>query len=204
MTKIKLCGLMRMEDVDMINTARVDYAGFVFASGRHRVTMDQAKTLKQHLHKDIQSVGVFVNEQLDVIQEICAQGIVDMVQLHGDEDELYLKKLQTRIKQPIIRAIRVQSKEQLYQADQLPCDYLLLDSYHIHAYGGSGRAFDHTLIPDLKKPFFLAGGLRIDTIDQAICSVHPYALDISSGVETEGRKDQRKIQAIVERIRTYE
>lgn len=204
MTRIKICGLMGVEDVAMINTVMVDYAGFVFAPGRHHLTINQAKELKQHLHNDIQSIGVFVNERMDVIQEICEQGIVDMVQLHGDEDEQYVIELQARIWQPIIRAIRVQCKEQLYDAEQSPCDYLLLDSYHIHAYGGTGTAFDHTLIPPLKKPFFLAGGLHMDTIDEAILFTHPYAVDISSGVETDGRKDKKKIQAIVERIRSYE
>lgn len=204
MTKIKICGLMCSEDVDMVNAAKVDYAGFVFAPGRHHLTINQARVLKQHLDKTIQSVGVFVNESIDVIQKICIEGIIDIVQLHGDEDETYLHALKASIKQPVIRAIRVQKKQQLLDADQLPCDYLLLDSYHLHAYGGTGTAFDHTLIPDLKKPFFLAGGLRMDTIDQAILDIHPYAVDISSGVETDGHKDKGKIQAIVERIRMYE
>lgn len=202
MSKVKICGIMNLADVAIVNDTQPDYVGFVFASGRHYITLDQAATLKAKLSPRIQSVGVFVNADMESIQEASDRNIIDIVQLHGDEDESYLVKLKQRIQQPIIKAVRVQNQEQIIAAEQMPCDMLLLDSYQLDAYGGSGSSFDHTLIPTITKPYFLAGGLSIDTIEQVIRCYQPDVVDISSSVEIDAHKDATLVKAIIERVRT--
>ena len=204
MTKIKICGLSRVEDIEAANQFKPDYIGFVFAEGsKRRVTKEQAARLKAALDPAILAVGVFVNAPVSEVQELCCEKIIDIVQLHGDEDESYISELKNAISNPVIKAIRVQSTEQLILADSLPCDTLLLDSFNAEQYGGTGKSFDYTLIPRLKHSFFLAGGLNADNIIFAIDTCHPEVIDISGGVETNGVKDPEKIRTIIELVRNY-
>lgn len=201
MTKIKICGLTRPEDIAAVNRYLPEYIGFVFAESRRRVTGQQASWLKQGLDDRIQAVGVFVNEKVPVIADLCNSGIIDMIQLHGDENQAFIKELKYRTDRPIIKALRVQNQMQIWEAQQLPCDYLLLDTYVPDRSGGSGQLFDHRLIPVLQKPYFLAGGLNNENIPNIVEHFAPYAVDVSSGVETEGSKDDIKIRDIINTVR---
>lgn len=202
MSKIKICGLRRMEDISFVNEYRPDYIGFVFSESRRQVTPEQAQALKEALHPKIQAVGVFVNKPVPFIVQLVKQHIIDLVQLHGDEDADYLSALKKAAGCPVIKAVRVQSREQVTQAQKLPCDYLLLDAFSKSSYGGTGSSFDWSIIPkELSKPFFLAGGLSCENIAQAAGLVRPYCLDVSSGAETNGVKDRSKIKKIIETVR---
>ncbi len=179
-----------------------DYIGFVFCESRRQVTPKQAGLLKAGLDDRIKAAGVFVNEPLNSIIQLCKNGIIDVVQLHGDESEAYIRELKEQIDCPVVKAVRVRSSEQIRQAENLSCDLLLLDTYQKGQYGGSGKTFDYALIPNLQKSFFLAGGLDNRNIAQAIRACHPYGVDISSGVETDGLKDDVKIRQIIQTIRS--
>ncbi len=185
--KIKICGLFRECDIDYVNRACPDYIGFVFAKSKRRVTMEQAATLKQRLSNQIQAVGVFVNEEYTIINEAVKRKVIDMVQLHGDEDAEYIK----RIEAPVIKTVKI--------GDNIPQNaaYILFDN----AIAGSGKTFDWSLLPQTDKPYFLAGGINISNIQQAMETVNPFAVDISSGVETDGLKDSYKILEIVRTVR---
>lgn len=200
-TKIKICGLSRMEDIQCVNQWKPDYIGFVFAKSRRQVTEDQAEKLKRALDPGIQAVGVFVNEDPEVIGRLCRRGVIDLIQLHGDEDEEYMSHLADCTDVPVIRAVRVRSREQILQAQETDCQYLLLDTYHPGEYGGGGETFDPALIPPLQKPWFLAGGLDGENVLEKIRGFHPYGVDVSSGTESQGRKDPVKIQEFIEKIR---
>ncbi|MDD4715384.1 MAG: phosphoribosylanthranilate isomerase [Oscillospiraceae bacterium] len=198
--KIKICGLSRQEDIAAVNEARPDYVGFVFAPSRRQVDPDRAKRLKKALNPGILAVGVFVNALAEEILPLCRAGVIDLIQLHGEENAAYITALKARTHAPVIRAVRVRSKAQVLRAQEIPCDYLLLDAYRKGMPGGTGEGFDWSLLPPLSKPFFLAGGIRLETVKTA-ASVCPYCLDVSSGAETGGRKDPNKIKALVRAVR---
>lgn len=200
-TKIKICGLGRMEDVVCVNQCRPDYAGFVFAKSRRQVTAEQAQKLRDALDPGILAVGVFVNESPETIGRLCSRGIIDLIQLHGDEGEDDVKRLADYTDAPVIRAVRVQSTEQILKVQEEAGDYLLLDTYMPGQYGGGGHSFDPALIPPLHKPWFLAGGLNGENVGEKIRSYHPFGVDVSSGVETQGKKDPGKIREFIEKIR---
>jgi phosphoribosylanthranilate isomerase len=202
MTKIKICGLSRLADIDMVNEVLPDYIGFVFAKSKRQVGEIEAGGLKARLNTDIKAVGVFVNEDVNRIARLCNTGTIDIVQLHGEEEESYILKLRGLIINPIIKAVRVRYEEDINTASELPCDYLLLDAYKEDQYGGSGEAFDWTVIKKIRKPFFLAGGIHPGNVLQAISTVHPYCIDVSSGVESNGFKDGVKIIDIVTKLRS--
>ncbi len=202
MTKIKICGLTRLQDVEAVNEAQPDYIGFVFAQSRRNIDTKLAEKMKSLLDKKILAVGVFVNAEPSKIIELCKNNIIDIIQLHGEEDAEYITALRSKVPNTIIKAIRVQNSKQISTAQSLPCDYLLLDTYRKGVYGGSGESFDHSLIPKVKKPYFLAGGLNSENIKTAIGECHPYCVDISSGVETGGIKDKEKIKEIIKIIRS--
>jgi len=204
MTKIKICGLTQKVDIESVNRWLPDYIGFVFFKSRRQVTAEQAALLKADLDNRIKAAGVFVNEPLNSIIKLCESGVIDVVQLHGDENEAYISDLKDQIDCPVIKAVRVQNSEQILQAERLSCDFLLLDTYQKGQYGGSGKTFDYAMIPILQKRFFLAGGLEISNIAQAIRECNPYGFDISSGVETDGLKDERKIRQIIQTVRGLE
>ncbi len=200
-TRVKICGLRRMEDVLFVNECLPDYAGFVFAESRRQVDFKQAAQMREAMDGRIRTVGVFVNEKIETIRRLCAQGIIDLIQLHGDEDEAYMKRLADCTQAPIIRAVRVQSREQILAAQEGPCDYLLLDTYVPGQYGGGGQTFDERLIPALYKPWFLAGGLHAGNVQEKAGRCHPFGVDVSSKVETDGKKDPEKIRTFIEKVR---
>lgn len=202
MTKIKICGLSRTEDIIAVNQARPDYIGFVFAKSRRQVTQEKAEQLKKLLHPSIKAVGVFVNEEIDGIEKICMNNTIDIIQLHGDEDENYIKELRKSCSLPVIKAVRVRNPEDIKRAESFACDYLLLDTYTDHEYGGSGISFDWSMVKKISKPYFLAGGIHSGNILDAIRICNPYCIDVSSGVETDGFKDTNKIIKIVTKIRS--
>lgn len=203
--KLKICGLTRPEDIEAVNLYKPDYIGFVFAESKRKVDREKARLLKSQLDTGIKAVGVFVNAEPAFILSLCRDGIIDLIQLHGDEDAAYIDALKGSVQNPIIKAVRVQTGEQILQVGRLPCDYLLLDTFVPGAYGGSGLRFDPSLIPvGLKKPYFLAGGLTPESIDNMELSPYktaPFALDVSSGAEINGVKDAQKIRRLAESVR---
>jgi len=198
MTKIKICGLSRMEDIAAVTAARPDYIGFVFAASRRQVEMETARALKQVLDPGIEAVGVFVNHPVAEIIALAEAGIIELIQLHGDEDEATVLRLQAQTGLPVIRAFRINSPADIRET---AADYRLFDTYDPSQYGGSGATFNWELLQGVSGDFFLAGGLNIDNIKAAVNQVNPYCVDISSGVETDGVKDRDKIIEIVEKLR---
>lgn len=204
--KFKYCGLTRPIDIEAANEMKPDYVGFVFAQSRRHVDDMQAQALRALLNPQIQAVGVFVNDTIEHIASLVRNNIIDIVQLHGEEDMDDIQKLRQQITAPIIRAVRVQKTADIEQAACLPVDFLLFDTYVNDIHGGSGKMFDWSLIAQIDKPFFLAGGLQEDNISKALLT-GAYALDISSGIETNGIKDihkMRRIAAMIRREKTNE
>ncbi len=195
MTKVKICGLFRECDIDYVNEAMPDYIGFVFAKSPRQVSAETAKLLRNRLHPGIVPVGVFVNAEQEEILRLCAEHIIKMVQLHGQEDEHYIKTLKSRAGVPVIKAVRIDAAN---TQRMLPseADFLLLDS----GKGGTGKAFDWGQIPAVSQPYFLAGGINETNIRAAV-RMHPYCVDISSGAETGGVKDKNKILRLVREVR---
>lgn len=193
--KIKICGLYRNEDIDFVNEALPDYAGFVlnFPKSHRNISLNQAELLKKRLNGRIQAVGVFVDAPIDYIEEAAQRKIIDIVQLHGSENADYIAELKRRVQLPIIRAVKVDGRE----IEPLGADFLLLDSGK-----GTGKQFDHALIcPEkIPVPFFIAGGITPDTIPD-LARFQPFGADISGGVETNKIKDREKILAAVKAAR---
>ncbi|MBP5179773.1 MAG: phosphoribosylanthranilate isomerase [Clostridiales bacterium] len=197
MTKIKLCGLMRAEDIEAANEIRPDFVGFVFWGKSHRsVSRDKASELKKMLDPAVKAVGVFVDEDINVVKSLLAGGIIDIAQLHGSEDDGYIRELQESTGKAVIKAFKVRSKDEVKMAEQSPADYILLDSG-----AGTGVAFDWKLLEDAGRPYFLAGGLGVDNVAEAVRSLHPYAVDVSSGIETDKVKDVKKMAAFAAAVR---
>lgn len=200
MTNIKLCGLSRMVDIEVVNELKPEYIGFIFVPQSKRyVSIAQASVLKKELDKKIKAVGVFVDEDIDIILDCINLGIIDMVQLHGHEDEKYIKKLKVLGQRPIIKAFKIESQNDCLVAEKSSADYILLDSG-----SGSGKVFDWELIKDIKREYFLAGGLDVENVEKAIRVLKPYAVDVSSGLETDGLKDKLKMEAFVYNVRKVE
>jgi phosphoribosylanthranilate isomerase len=174
-----------------------DFIGFVFAKSRRQVSTVWAEAMRPRLKSEITPVGVFVNESLAKVAQLLNDSIIEIAQLHGEETEQYIKALKSLTNKPIIKAVRVLSQEDIEAAQHTVADFLLLDN----GTGGTGESFDWSLVSQMKKPFFLAGGLKADNIEQAIAATNPYAVDLSSGVETGGMKDRDKILEIVRRMR---
>ena len=199
MTKIKICGLKRELDIEYINEFLPEFAGFVFyPKSKRYVDFEKAKSLKSKLDKNIKAVGVFVNEDIEKILFLCKNDIIDIIQLHGNEDEEYIKKLKEKTEKPVIKAVRIDENKKDYSSIfvDTSADYILLDST-----AGSGKTFDWEKVSLPKKPFFAAGGINIKNAEKAIKIFTPFALDISSGVETDGVKDREKIKDIINLIR---
>ncbi len=199
MTRIKICGLRTAEDIDAANQYCPDYVGFVFAPSKRQITPKIACMLKQQLNTSIQTVGVFVNEDILSIARLVSDGMIDLVQLHGDEDDKYRQRLKQHITCPVIQAVSVGKS----LPDPLPrfSDFLLFDTASSNQRGGSGTVFDWSLIKGVDQPFFLSGGLKADNVTQAIASLSPYCVDTSSGMETDGKKDPEKIRLFIELAR---
>lgn len=209
--KIKICGLKRPADAAIVNRLHPDYVGFVFAGTKRKITAETAAALRAAIHPDILSVGVFTNEPPENIAQMCNAGILDLVQLHGDEPEEYVAEIKKQTKKPVIRAVRVRCEEDILAKAKSCADYLLFDTYRAGEYGGSGEAFCWDDLRTAKKiyeengkpfpTFFLAGGLNADNAAEAIRHVQPYALDVSSGVETDGFKDEEKVREFISACR---
>ena len=201
-TKIKICGIKRPEDIEYVNEGLPDYIGFVFARSKRQIDIDTAKRLKKRLHPDIQAVGVFVNEAAEQAAWLVNEGIIDIVQLHGEENTEYIQILRSLMKRgKIIQAVRVQTAWDIKSAENTSADYLLFDKFSPKAYGGMGETFNWKLIDSVKKPFFLAGGINCENVKKAVALLHPYSIDVSSAVETEGVKDRNKIMDIIKSVR---
>ena len=182
MTKIKLCGLSRTCDIEEVNEQKPEYIGFVFAKKSKRyVSPKQAKELKEMLHPSILAVGVFVNEEIEEVEKLFLDGIIDIVQLHGNESDEYIKKLKKNVDVPVIQAFQIETREDLNRAKESIADYVLLDSG-----AGTGTVFDWSLLEGFNRPYFLAGGLHPKNVEKAIKTLHPYAVDVSSGIEIDG------------------
>jgi len=240
MVKVKICGLTRPCDIDAVNAEMPDYIGFVFAESRRKVMPRQARELRARLAAGIVPVGVFVDEAVETVVSLVREGVVDIVQLHGAEDERTIEILKSLTDAPIIKAVSVRSADDVKKWASSAADYLLLDN----ANGGSGETFDWSLISNgvrlaaarkascerlqddesnnyelgkghvqsaIVNPacggemhtvtFFLAGGLNVTNITQAIETVKPFAVDVSSGVETDGFKDPAKIREFIRRAK---
>ncbi len=197
MTRIKFCGLTRLCDIMAANELSPAYIGFVFApESRRYIPPCKAAELKAALHPDIRAAGVFVNENAETVAEFLNGGLIDIAQLHGCEDGEYIKRLRKLTDKPLIQAFRIRTESDIANAGLSSADYVLLDSG-----AGTGKAFDWRLIQGFKKPFFLAGGLDPDNAGEAVRQLHPYGVDVSSGIETDGVKDKHKMAAFAAAVR---
>lgn len=197
-TKVKLCGLTRLCDIEAVNLLKPDYIGFVFAPKSKRyISKETAYQLKQQLDSSILAVGVFVNEKPEIIADLLNEDIIDLAQLHGTENEIYITELRKRANKPIIQAFRIDTPEDAVAAEKSSADYILLDS----GTGGTGTTFDWTLLKNIKRPYFLAGGLTPENIGTAVKTLSPYGVDVSSGIETNGLKDKDKMKALLSAVR---
>ena len=197
MTKIKFCGLTGESDIDAANELRPEYVGFVFAPKSKRyVTPERAAELKRRLAAGIKAVGVFVNDTPCHVADLLETGVIDIAQLHGSEDEEYIGHLRQLTGKPIIRAFRIKTAEDIAEAERCTADHVLLDSG-----AGTGEVFDWKLIKNMKRPYFLAGGLSPDNVENAVEQLTPYAVDVSSGIETDGVKDKVKMAAFAAAVR---
>ena len=193
MIKIKFCGLRTLEDIDAANKILPEYVGFVFAPKSKRyVTPTQAMELRNALDKKIAAVGVFVNENVSIVAELLNNGTIDVAQLHGNETNDYIKNLRGLTDKPIIKAFQ---SDNIAAAESSSADYVLLDGG-----AGDGKVFDWTQI-NLRRKYFLAGGLTVENVGAAIELLHPFAVDVSSGTETNGRKDFGKMAAFANAVR---
>lgn len=190
--KIKFCGLFREEDIEYVNKLNPDYIGFVFAKSKRQITKEKAIDLKHKLKSNIKVVGVFVDEDIEKIIDLLSNGVIDIAQLHGNEREEDINNIKNKSKKQVIKAIRVTTSEDIESWKNSCADFLLLDNGQ-----GTGKTFDWNNIKNLNRPFFLAGGLSIDNIKEAIEKVSPMAIDISSGIESNGVKDYEKMKEVM-------
>ncbi len=216
--KVKMCGISKVETIPAVVEAKPDYMGLVFALSKRQVTVDQAKTLVEELHKqyatrynsgaeqstndEIKTVGVFVNETLDNLVKIATEANLDAVQLHGDEDEAFIQSLKERTNVEVWKAVQIRSAADAESWIDSSADMLLFDAYHKDERGGTGEVFDWSCLDEFERPFMLAGGIDSTNVARAIRTVRPYGIDISSGIETDGVKDDEKIKAFTNIVRT--
>ena len=216
--KVKKCGISKVETISAVVESKPDYMGLVFAPSKRQVTVDQAKTLVEELHKqytkrynngaeqsnddEIKTVGVFVNETLDNLVSIATEANLDVVQLHGDEDEAFIQSLKGRTNVEIWKAVQIRSSTDAEAWIDSSADMLLFDAYHKDERGGTGEVFDWSCLDEFERPFMLAGGIDSTNVARAIRTVRPYGIDISSGIETDGVKDDEKIKAFTNIVRT--
>lgn len=198
-TKIKICGLKRTEDIDYVNEAKPDYCGFIigFPKSIRNVTKEQVRELVQRLNSKIIPVGVFVNADISLPAELLMEGTIAAAQLHGQEDDDYIDRLKCMTGKPVMKAFSIKCAEDVQQALTSHADYILLDQ----GTGGTGKTFDWSLVWEIDRPWFLAGGLGTGNLRNAIERLHPYAVDLSSSLETDGKKDREKIKEAVGLVR---
>ena len=209
--KVKMCGISKVETIPAIVDAKPDYMGLVFAPSKRQVTVDQAKILVEELHRGyakkygsdtehdkngtIKTVGVFVNETVENLVTIANEANLDAVQLHGDEDETFIQSLKERTNVEVWKAIQIRTAADTEKWIDSSADMLLFDAYHKDERGGTGEVFDWSSLDAFERPFMLAGGIDSTNVARAIRTVRPYGIDISSGIETNGVKDDEKIKA---------
>ena len=196
---IKICGIRRMEDIEIINKYKPEYIGFIFAPTRRYVSPDFAAELKSRLADGIKAVGVFVNESAEKVLQIAKTVPLDVIQLHGDEDEEYIKSLGHGYE--IWKAARLNGGEKIPEI--AGAARILLDKYDANEYGGIGKTFDWSAGAEIRKgtPVMLAGGLNKENVSRGIEIFNPAGVDISSGVETDGVKDEDKIREFIKTVR---
>ena len=200
MTRVKMCGMTSEGDVINANELKPDYIGFVFAKNSRRfVTPQRALELKKLLDNDIKAVGVFVDENIETVSALIMDGIIDIAQLHGNEDDDYITLLRERTGKPVIKAFRIRSEQDVLRAEKSKADMILLD-----AGAGDGKTFDWSLLKEIKRPYFLAGGLNPENAADAVKALKPYAVDVSTGIETNGVKDREKMTAFADAVRKEE
>ena len=194
MPKVKICGLRTMEDIQAVNSCKPDFAGFIveYPKSRRSITSDELKKLIRQLDPSICAVGVFVNAPFVLVADLLDQKVIQMAQLHGQETPEEICYLKERTGKKIIKAFSIKEKKDVETAKQSPADYILLDQ----GSGGTGQAFDWSLVGEIERPWFLAGGLSAENLDEAIEKMTPWAVDISSGVETDRKKDPEKVRKI--------
>ena len=201
MTKIKICGLTQVSDIEVVNEIKPEFAGFVFwPKSKRYITPDRAAVLKEKLDKDIKAVGVFLDEEVSAIAEIANAGIIDMIQLHGHEDNAFIKRLKELTDLPVIQAVILgdtESEKTQERINASAADYILVDSG-----AGSGRLIDPKRLNEVSGEYFLAGGLSTENIEELVKKYRPYAVDVSSGVETDGHKDAKKMRDFVRIVRS--
>lgn len=198
MTKIKLCGLTRPCDIETANLCKPDYIGFVLAEGSRRyVPPEKARALKEMLSPAIKAVGVFVREKPERVAELLNSGVLDIAQLHGGEDEAYLRRLRQLTDKPLFQAFRIDAEKDAERAGESSADGILLDSGE----GGTGEMFDWSLLGRMNRPYFLAGGLSLKNVREAIRRLRPYGVDVSSGIESGGVKNHDMMAAFVTAVR---
>ncbi len=197
MTAIKMCGLSQKRDIQAVNEIKPEYIGFVFwAKSKRYISPEKALEFTQMLDENIKAVGVFVDESIENVAELLENGVIDLAQLHGSETEDYIHKLREMTDKPIIKAFKIRSLGDVERAVKSCADIILLD-----AGMGDGKIFDWSLIQDITRPYFLAGGLNCENIAEAVRKIKPYAVDVSSGIETDGLKDIKKMTAFAMAVR---
>ena len=198
--KIKICGLMEIEHIETVNKVRPDYVGFVFANSKRQLNLEQAKALIARLDGEIKKVGVFQNQKINEVKEIANSCNLDIVQLHGDESDEYCKE----IGREVWKSISISDKKDVEKIYNYSVDTILLDTKTAEQSGGTGKTFDWNLVREIKdnKRIVLAGGLNSDNVIEAIIRVKPFCVDVSSGVETNGKKDPAKIEKFINLIRS--
>ncbi len=197
MTGVKFCGIKREEDIEIINSLKPQYVGFVFwEKSKRNVTPEEACRLRQKLDRNIKTVGVFVDADRDFVTRLVTDGIIDLIQLHGNEDEEYIRKLREKTDASLIKAFEIKGEEDIDRVNNSSADMVLLD-----AGKGEGMSFSWSLTKRVNRPFFLAGGLSAENAAWAIAHVNPYALDVSSGIETDGVKNKEKMAAFIGAVR---
>lgn len=202
MIKIKICGLTRGIDVEYVNKLRPEYAGFVFAKSRRKLSIDTALKLRQKLNKDIKAVGIFVNEDIEIVQEIAKKVKLDVLQFHGEEDIEYTKNFKNF---EVWKAIPIKNKDDISNIYKYKNIRLLLDSKVDGIKGGSGKSFDWNILKghNLEDKIILAGGLNCENVQDAIKTIHPFAVDVSSGIEVNGFKDFNKMKKFIDKVREF-
>ena len=209
--KVKMCGISKIEIIPAVVEAKPDYMGLVFAPSKRQVTVEQAKILIEELHKQcinhydtkvVKTVGVFVNETLDNLVRIADTANLDAVQLHGDEDEAFIQSLKERTNVEIWKAVQIRSAADVEKWIDSSADILLFDAYHKDERGGTGEVFDWSSLDAFERPFMLAGGIDSTNVARAIRTVRSYGIDISSGIETNGVKDDEKITAFTKIVKS--
>jgi len=203
MTRVKICGLRRMADVTAVNRCKPEYAGFVFAPGKRRVTPEEAARMIAALDPAVLPVGVFADAGPEEVARAAALCGLRAVQLHGGEDGAYIARLRPLLPAGtlVFKAVRVRDRAALERACGLDCDLFVLDAWHPGRMGGTGETFDWSLAGGFSRPFLLAGGLNADNIPRAVKACKPLGIDVSTGAETDGFKDEAKIAAIIEAAR---